>query len=73
MRGAILVEYEPVAIGDLTYICPIKGMALSKMPAFQAQTRSAIAKVSLLCAELSDVAFTHCHLFHTQMRIIIDK
>jgi hypothetical protein len=48
-------------------------VALSKMPAFQGQTKSEIAKVPLLRAELNEVAFTHYHLFHTQTRILEDK
>jgi hypothetical protein len=72
-RAAILVEYAPVVIGDRTYVCPVKGVALSRMPVFQAQTKSEIAKVPLLRAELNEVAFTHYHLFHTQMRILEDN
>jgi hypothetical protein len=73
VRAAILVEYAPVAIGDRTYVCPVKGVALSKMPAFQEQTNSEISKVPLLRAELNEVAFTHYHVFHTQMRILEEK
>lgn len=71
--AAILVEYAPVAIGDRTHVCPVKGVALSKMPALQGQTESTIAKVPPLRTELNDVAFTHYHLFETQMRILEDK
>ena len=71
--AAIVVEYAPVAIGDRTYVVPVKGVALSKMPVFQGQAKSQFARVLLLRAELNDVAFTHYHLFHTQMRILEDK
>src|SRR5579862_1342655 len=29
--SSIVVEYEPVPIGKMTYICPVKGVALSKI------------------------------------------
>jgi len=71
-RGAILVEYAPVATGDRTYVCPVKGAALSKVSAFQGQTKSEIPKVPLR-VELNEVAFTHYQVFLSQMRILEDK
>jgi hypothetical protein len=44
-RAAILVEYALDAIGDRRYVCPVKGVAFSKMPAFQEQTKSEIPNV----------------------------
>lgn len=71
--AAILVEYAPVAIGDRTHVCPVKGVALSKMPTLQGETKSETAKVPPLRTELNEVAFIHYHLFHTQMRILEDR
>jgi hypothetical protein len=73
VRSAIPVECAPVVIGALTYVCPVKGVALSKMPALQGQTTSEIAKAPLLRAELNKMAFIHYHLFHTEARILEDK
>lgn len=72
VRAAILVEYAPVAIGDRTYVCPVKGVAFSKMPTFQELTKSEITPPSLW-TELNDVAFSQYHLFYTRSRILEDK
>jgi hypothetical protein len=63
---AILVEYAPVVIGDRTYICPVKGVALSKMPLFEGDP----ATPSPLKIRLNDVVFTRYHRFRADARII---
>jgi hypothetical protein len=63
---AILVEYAPVVIGDRTYICPVKGVALSKMPLFESNTVTAAP----LKTRLNDVAFTQYHRFRANAHII---
>jgi hypothetical protein len=60
---AILVEFAPVVIGERTYICPVKGVALSKMPV--AGNNSAAMQT-----RLNDVAFTRYHLFRADARIV---
>lgn len=65
----ILVDYGPVAIGDRTYICPLRGVALSKMPVMQTPG-AAPAPVSALQTRLNDVAFTNYHLFRAEARIL---
>jgi hypothetical protein len=70
--AAILVEYAPIAIGDRTYVCPGKGVALSKMPTLQEATNAEI-KMPPIRTELNDVAFTQYHLFYTHIRILEGK
>ncbi len=70
-QAAILVEYAPVEIGDRSYICPVKGVALSRMPA----AKVGAAQQSLSTAmqtQLNDVAFTHYHVFRAEARMVPD-
>jgi hypothetical protein len=60
-------------MADRIYVCPVKGVGLSRMPTIQVQTKSEITNVPLLWTELNDVAFTQYHLFHTQVRILERK
>lgn len=66
---AIRVDYAPVVIGDRTYICPVKGVALSRMPA-AAGAWSQSGLTPPLQTRLNDVAFTHYHLFRADARIL---
>jgi hypothetical protein len=62
---AIMVGYAPVVIGDKTYICPVRGVALSKMP-----VSGSTQTPPPLQTRLNDVAFTEYHLFRADARII---
>ena len=64
--AAILVDYAPVVIGERTYICPVRGVALSKMPV----SGSSQASSPPLQTRLNDVAFTQYHLFRADARIV---
>lgn len=78
---AIVVEYAPVVIGELSYICPVKSVALSKLP-IAGQNVSASRYVSAgqiktpepvplpLRVELNDVTFTRYHVFRSEARIL---
>jgi hypothetical protein len=50
-----MVEYAPVELGGKTYICPVKGVALSQ-------------QLTTIC--LNDVAFDRYHLYHATARIL---
>lgn len=65
----ILVEYGPVVIGDRTAICPLRSVALSKMPLLPDLVRPLTAG-TVLQTRLNDVAFTNYHLFHADVRIL---
>ena len=76
-RAAIAVEYAPVTIGDRSYICPVKGIALSKIqvpPAGMAGDRYGPAQLDRslwpLQTDLNNVAFSHYHEFRSEARII---
>ncbi|HEX4007076.1 MAG TPA: hypothetical protein VHX60_12950 [Acidobacteriaceae bacterium] len=62
----IAVDYGPVAIGDATRICPIRGVALSTVPV---RRRSDAALPANVQTSLNDIAFTDYHLFHADVRI----
>jgi hypothetical protein len=71
MQTAILVEYAPVEIGDRTYICPVHGVAYSKVPT-GAGASDAQGAVTVQ-TQLNDVAFTQYHLFGSEARIVADE
>lgn len=66
---AIMVRYGPVAIGGKTYICPVKGVALSKVPIPHRKTRSK-SQQPLILTRLNDTRFTSYHLFRADMTIL---
>jgi hypothetical protein len=69
--ASILVEYGPVTIGNDTYVCPLRGVALSKVP--QAGT-DGIAGLEIIPSKtfLNDVSFTQYHVFRADARILPD-
>jgi hypothetical protein len=69
MKTAILVEYAPVEIGAQTYICPVRGVAYSKIPVPNA---TAIPDAVTVQTQLNDVTFTHYHLFRAEAHIVED-
>jgi hypothetical protein len=72
MRAAIEVEYAPVAIGDRKTICPVRGVAFSRIPVpvgngnGEAQGR----RPWPIQTHLNDVAFTRYHAFRSEARIV---
>ena len=69
VRTAMMVQYGPVAIGGRTYICPVKGVAISKMPI----PSSSPAGPSFVQTRLNDINFTRYHLFRAQVKILSDR
>lgn len=69
MQTAILVEYAPVTIGEQSYICPVHGVAFSKVPLAHDAAAQAGSAVDVQ-TELNDVAFTQYHLFRSKARIL---
>jgi VWFA-related protein len=67
-RGAILVEYGPVAIGDKTLICPVRSLALSSAPPTVNTTFDGAATTWL-----NENLFSGYHLFGSSARILTEK
>jgi hypothetical protein len=67
--ASILVEYGPVAIGNDTYVCPLRGVALSKVPQAAADGMAAFATNPPITF-LNDVSFTQYHVFRADARIL---
>src|SRR5208283_3291082 len=60
-----------VEIGDRTYICPVHGVAYSKVPVEgggQAAPNSAV----MVQTQLNDVSFMQYHLFTSEAHILAD-
>jgi hypothetical protein len=71
----LLVDYGPVEIGGVTYICPVKSVAYSlvRMVVFDRDfATGAVLSSSLGTSRdyLNEVLFTHYHLFRAETRIL---
>jgi hypothetical protein len=69
MQVAMLVEYAPETIGERSYICPVRGVAFSKVPVAQAAAAQQGSTIEVQ-TQLNDVAFTQYHLFRSKARIV---
>ena len=72
LQTAMLVEYAPVTIGEQSYICPVRGVAFSRVPVGHAAAvpRGQAMNVQ---TQLNDVAFTQYHLFRSDAHILTDE
>ena len=68
VHTAILVEYGEVLIGGTSYICPLKGVAVSKIPPLL--ETGGVDQVAPLRTEMNDVTFSDYHLFRSESRIV---
>jgi len=69
IEDAILVEYASVAIGDRTYICPVHGVAYSRVPVGDSE-QAVQNSAAIVQTQLNDVSFTQYHLFGSDARIV---
>ena len=77
LESSILVEYGSVTIGDANYTCPVRGVALSKVPgstvelAKQNEINAATTRVTIPRQTLvNDVSFTEYHVFRADVRVL---
>lgn len=69
MQTSIVVEYASVTIGARNYICPVRGVALSRFPVPSEDVPARIG-VPTVQTFLNDVNFTQYHLFRAESRIL---
>jgi hypothetical protein len=69
VQTATLVEYAPVTIGEQSYICPVHGIAFSKIAVAHEAAAQAGSAVNVQ-THLNDVVFTQYHLFRSKARIV---
>jgi hypothetical protein len=77
---AMLVEYGSVTIGNRTYICPVHGVAYSKVPFTDAEQQVPVMHVwqakqnpaVMMHTQLNDVTFTQYHRFGSEAHIVAD-
>ena len=72
MQTATLVEYAPVMIGEQSYICPVRGVAFSKVPVAHGAAPQEGSAVNVQ-TQVNDVAFTQYHLFRSKARIVTEE
>ena len=70
MQTANLVEYAPVTIDAKSYVCPLHGVAFSRVPVGHgaAQQESTVN----VQTHMNDVVFTQYHVFGAKARIVTD-
>lgn len=69
VQAELLVEYAPVALGERSYICPVRGVAMLKVPT-SADPGMQKAGEPALKTYLNDEVFTDYHLFRAETRIL---
>ena len=66
---AMLVEYAPVTIGSRTYICPVHGVAYSKVPLTDPRVVTHNS-IEMMNTQMNDVVFTQYHQFGSEIHIV---
>ncbi len=69
METSMMVRYSSVVIGGKPYICPVKGVALSRLPLFFSASKKH-SRQPVFVTRLNDTTFTGYHLFRTEMKIL---
>lgn len=69
VQADLLVEYAPVALGDRSYICPVRGVAMIKVPT-SADPGMQKAGEPAFKTYLNDEVFSDYHLFRAETRIL---
>lgn len=67
--ASIVVEYAMVDIGGAAYMCPIHGIALSKVAVPQPNHKEQ-SEAAPLQTQLNDVAFEQYHVFRSNARLL---
>jgi hypothetical protein len=73
IQAGLLVDYGPTEIGSKTYICPVKGVALSVVRISNPGLFSGDSNrmdPDLIQMRINDVRFTQYHLFRAEVRIL---
>jgi hypothetical protein len=70
IEANILIEYGPIVLDGKTYICPVRGVAVSVGSGIRFVSQQGQPLPRLLETSLNDVAFERYHLFHADARIL---
>jgi len=70
-RGAMMVQYGPVKIGDNTYVCPARSVTISiANPGYDSGVTSPVKDVPVL--QLNDVTFSGYRRFGSEATLVAD-
>lgn len=69
VQAAVMVEYGEVVIGGNSYTCPVKGVALSRLPITYGGSVVHPGPAAWV-TRLNDITFTRYHLFRAEMKIL---
>jgi VWFA-related protein len=68
-EAKLMVEYGLVDIGGRMYLCPVHGVALSRLSLY-ANSKKGHAKGGRLQTHLNDIAFDQYHVFRSNSRMV---
>jgi hypothetical protein len=68
-EASLMVEFGPVVIGERTYVCPLRGVAISGIPASASPLDP---RASSIPSQLyiNDISFTRYHVFGSEIHIL---
>jgi hypothetical protein len=69
--SAILVEFGPTQIGGVTYICPVHGVAMTKIHSPYSDLDSDPPPLASQIS-INDVSFTNYHVFRSDSRVLTE-
>jgi hypothetical protein len=71
-RAGILVEYGPVKIGEKTYICPLKSVAITRgrTVMLMAEGNDSFRTFGPFATSLNDVVFQDYHMFRAESHVL---
>jgi hypothetical protein len=74
LSSGIMVEYDPVVIGEKTYICPIRSVSISRQRTVKLveEWGESFGTYGRFETILNDVIFGKYHVFRAQSRIVTD-
>jgi hypothetical protein len=74
LSSGIMVEYDPVVIGEKTYICPIRSVSISRQRTVKLveEWGESFGVYGRFETILNDVVFGKYHVFRAQSRIVTD-
>lgn len=67
----IVVEYGPVEIGGRVYMCPVHGVALSRVP-LHVKGQTEQTEAGLFQTQVNDVVFEQYHVFRSDSRVVLE-
>jgi hypothetical protein len=72
VRSDIMIEYGPVEIGGITYICPVRSVAIARgrTVRYMQEWSESFRTYGPYATTLNDVSFGNYHVFRSEVRLL---